>query len=118
MLVRFLVSKNAQLNLLGSDGDSILDLVACYANTSIMKILTDARIYGLPTDTSHVERYWEKLRNHRNVRYSGEREDIDVERTAFKKLLDSIRSIDDGEITSMADDGEASDEEIFMNALE
>jgi hypothetical protein len=84
--------QGVRLNNVADDGDHILDLAACCADVEIMDLLAEVggRVAGLSLSETDLQSCWRKFEVERIADYVGKREPLEIERAAFKRLLESI----------------------------
>lgn len=94
--VQILICKEARLNFIALDEESVLDLAACCAGAAVMRLLAAAEMRGLPMAESDVAGYRAKFETMRDCDFVGEREAAEEERAAFDALLASVRPRSEG----------------------
>jgi ankyrin repeat protein len=88
--VKLLCEKGAILTRIDDFGESIIHGVARFGGVDIMQILSEAKFEGLRMEHEDFQSYWRIFDYDRDDWFEGERAPIEVERAAFKALLDSI----------------------------
>ncbi|KAI9696193.1 MAG: hypothetical protein M1820_008261 [Bogoriella megaspora] len=87
-----LINAGARCDLTDKCGDSFLHWVAIFASAYTMASLTDVSLQGLDSDARNIDGYtpWDCFDYDRDKFFVGEREPLEVERSAFAALLESV----------------------------